>query len=185
MFAQLTRVARMIFAFEFLINGLNGWWKVLPYPTVFDPPVSTTPPFVQAMLDTGYLFGALKAVEVLGGLMLLTNRWVPLALVLCFPITIGAWSIDFFLLQQSLRAQVMGWSVLLLNTYLLFAYLHYYLPMLVSRSCPIGHVASDMTSPAPTGARSPVLAAFGVIAVAVGLWASAWLVLMAARQLSS
>jgi len=185
MTTHLARVARLILAFEFLINGLNGWWKVLPYPTVFDPAVPTTPPFVQAMLDTGYMFGALKVVEVLGGLMLFANRWVPLALVLCFPVTVGAWSIDFFLLQRNLRAQVMGWSVLLLNTYLLFAYLRYYAPMLVSRSSPIAHASSDIPSAMVSGARSLVLAALGVIAVAVGLWACGWLLLMSARQLSS
>jgi hypothetical protein len=182
MLAHLTRIARLIFAFQFLINGLNGWWKILPYPTVFDAPVPTTPPFVQAMIDTGYLYGALKAVEVLGGLMLFANRWVPLALVLCYPVSVGAWSIDFFLLPMSLRAQVMGWSALLLNTYLLFAYFHYYAPMLVARSSPTGRVDSDMPSPGIIGARSPVLTAFGVIAVASGLWASSWLILMAAER---
>ncbi len=184
MFANITLIARLTFAFIFLINGLNGWWKVLPYPTIFDPPMSTTPPFVQAMLDTGYLFEALKAVEVLGGLMLFANRWVPLALIVCFPVTVGAWSIDFFLLQQSLRAQVMGWSVLLLNAYLLFAYLPYYKPMLVSRSSPIEPAASDRSSRPVTATKSAVLAAFGFIAVAIGLWAAGWLVHMAARQLS-
>ncbi|NJN50486.1 MAG: hypothetical protein HC809_00470 [Gammaproteobacteria bacterium] len=183
MITNVTRIARWIFAFEFLINGLNGWWRILPYPTVFDPPLSTTPPFVQAMLDTGYLFGAMKAVEVLGGLMLFANRFVPLTLVLCFPVTVGAWSIDFFLLQESLRAQVMGWSVLLLNTYLLFAYLRYYAPMLVSRSNPIEPAASEVPPPIVIGPNSAALVAFGFIAVAVGLWASGWLVLMAARQL--
>jgi len=183
MFTSVTRIARLIFAFVFLINGLNGWWKVLPYPTVFDSPVSTTPPFVQAMLDTGYLFAALKAIEVLGGLMLFANRWVPLALVVCFPVAVGAWSIDFFLLQHSVRAQVMGWTVLLLNTYLLFAYLPYYTSMLVSRSSPSELAASDRSSPGVTAAKSAVLAAFGVIAVAMGLWASGWLVHLAAQQL--
>lgn len=184
MFHQLTRAARIIFAFEFLINGLNGWWKVLPYPTVFDPPLPTTPAFVQAMIDTGYMFGSLKAIEVAGGLLLLANRWVPLVLVVCFPVTVGAWSIDYFLIDHSLRAQVMGWSVLLLNTYLLLAYMRYYTPLFVARSSPTDDVAAGPPPPFFDGSRSIVLCAFGGIAVVVGLWASGWLAMMAIQQLA-
>src|SRR5262245_20755224 len=136
MLARLTQAARLLLAFEYILNGLNWWWKVLPFPSAADPPLTQTPAFVQAMIDTGFMFSGTKAVEVVTGLMLLANRWVPLALVVAFPVTVGIWSVDFFLISSRLLAQLLGWSVLMLNSYLLFANIRYFGPMLAARATP-------------------------------------------------
>ena len=186
MLARLTQVARLLLAFEYILNGLNWWWKVLPYPSVSDPPLGQTPPFVQAMIDTGFMFAGTKAVEVLTGAMLLANLWVPLALVVAFPVTVGIWSVDFFLISHSLRAQLLGWSVLTLNTYLLFAYIRYFLPMLVARASPLGAEVGGVEPQAVSvsaGARQ-VLAVFGIVAVALGGVTSGWLIVMVAQQVT-
>jgi hypothetical protein len=182
---RLTRTARLLLGFVYLLNGLNWWWKVLPYPSISDPPLSQTPPFVQSMIDTSFMFGGTKVVEVAVGLALLANRWVPLALVVVFPLTVGIWSVDLFLISTSLRAQLMGWSVLLLNAFLLVAYLRYFTPMLVARASP-RHEAEDQVPEWPSGAQSALskraLATFGIVAVALGAAASGWLILMVAQR---
>jgi hypothetical protein len=184
MIVRLTQLARLVLAFEYILNPLNWWWKVLAYPSASDPPLSQTPPFVQAMIDTGFMFAGTKAVEVVTGLMLLTNLWVPLALVVAFPVTVGIWSVDFFLISKSLRAQLLGWSVLTLNAYLLFAYIRCFLPMLVARATPW---TAEGTS-AQSGAGGPLrrkqaLMVLGIVAVVPGGITSAWLIAMVARQL--
>lgn len=185
MLARLTQIARLLLAFEYILNGLNWWWKILPYPSVSDPPLIQTPPFVQAMIDTGFMFAGTKAIEVVTGTILLANRWVPLALVVAFPVTVGIWSVDFFLISHSLRAQLLGWSVLMLNTYLLFAYIPYFLPMLVARASPLGSQVGgvDFQSGALVRWKSAITV-LGIVAVALGGVTSGWLIVMVAQQVS-
>jgi uncharacterized membrane protein YphA (DoxX/SURF4 family) len=125
----LAIMVRVLFGINFLLNGLNWWWKILPYPTVGDPPSPGSPEFVQAMIDTGFLFDGIKVVEVIAGVALLMNRFVPLALVVAFPVTVAAWAVDIGLLGHSLRAQVMGWAILLMNSFLMLAYFDAYRPL--------------------------------------------------------
>lgn len=135
------------------------------------------------MIDTGFMFGGTKAVEVLAGVMLLANLWVPLVLVIAFPVTVGIWSVDLFLISSSIRAQILGWSVLLLNTFLLLAYLRHFSPMLVARGNPFGREGLAGRDRAwPTSAwASRALAALGSISVALGVLANGWLILMVIR----
>ncbi len=134
MFYNLVHAVRVLFGFNFLLNGINWWWKILPYPTMGDPPGGD--PFVQAMIDTGFLFDGIKLVEVVTGAAILANRYVPLALAAAFPVTVAAWAVDIGLLGHSLRAQVMGWAVLSMNGFLMLAYLDCFRPMLVGRAAP-------------------------------------------------
>lgn len=180
MVGRLAQVARLLLAFVYILNGLNWWWKVLPYPSLSDPPLPQTPPFVQAMIDTGFMFDGTKVIEVVTGLMLLANRWVPLALVVAFPVTVGIWSVDFFLIGASVRAQVLGWSALLLNTFLLFAYIRYFTPMLVATATP--WVPRDAEAAGRPARYGRAMTALGVVAVALGAAASAWLVVMLAQR---
>jgi len=136
MLVKLAASARYLFGFNFLINGINWWWKILPYPTIHDPPNIHTPHFVQAMIDTGFLFDSIKVVEVITGVALLRNLYVPLALVVGFPVTVAAWAVDVGLLGTSVRAQVLGWSVLLMNAFLMLVYIESYIPMLRRHASP-------------------------------------------------
>ncbi|MGV3554952.1 MAG: hypothetical protein ACO1OD_06820 [Croceibacterium sp.] len=133
-FERLVHAARVLFGVNFLLNGINWWWKILPYPSIGDPPGG--PPFVQAMIDTGFLFDGIKVVEVVTGLAILANRYVPLALAVAFPVTVAAWAVDIGLLGQSLRAQVMGWAVLTMNAFLMLAYFSSYRSMFERRASP-------------------------------------------------
>jgi hypothetical protein len=134
MYDRLVHAVRVLFGMNFLLNGINWWWKILPYPTIGDPPGG--PPFVQAMIDTGFLFDGIKLVEVVTGLAILANRYVPLALAVAFPVTVAAWAVDIGLLGQSVRAQVMGWSVLTMNAFLMLAYFPAYRSMFARIATP-------------------------------------------------
>ena len=136
MIKKLAVISRYLLGFDFLINGVNWWWKILPYPALHDPPDAHTPHFVQSMIETGFLFDAIKGVEVMAGLALLTNRFVPLALVVAFPVTVAAWAVDVGLLTGSLRAQVMGWSLLAMNVFLMVAYADCYRALLRAHATP-------------------------------------------------
>lgn len=132
---RLALCARILFGFIFFVNGLNWWWKILPYPSMYDPVLPHTPQFVQAMIDTGFVFDFIRVVELVAGFSLLTNCWVPLSLVIVFPVTLGIWAVDILMIA-TLRADVMGWALLLLNAFLLSAYFECYAPIFVFRGKP-------------------------------------------------
>lgn len=174
--------ARLLLAIDFLLNGMSWWWKILPYPSISDPHANRGPLFVQAMIDTGYMFDGIKAVEVIAGGLLLVNRLVPLALLIAFPVSVGAWSVDFFLISGSLRAQVMGWSVLCLNGFLLLAYLPYFKTIFVARAQP-GMLVPTGASQSGTLYRWCMIA-LGAVTVALGLVACGWLLNLAWHTLA-
>ncbi len=69
-------IARILLGLIFLVFGLNGFFHFLPMP----PPSGAAGQFFGALIATPYwvlIFG----VQVLGGFLLLVNRFVPLALV--------------------------------------------------------------------------------------------------------
>jgi putative oxidoreductase len=136
---RLTHSARVLFGLILFANGLNWWWKLLPYPSMHDHAnhaLPHTPAFVQAMLNTGFMFEFVRIIEVIAGAGLLMNCWTPLLLVFVFPLSLGIWAVDVFLIASSLRANVMGWAVVSLNGFLLVSYLDRYVPMLTRTAVP-------------------------------------------------
>jgi len=69
-------VARYLLGFIFFVFGLNGFLHFLPSP----PPSGLAGQFVGAMFVSHYL-SVVFAFELAAGILLLINRYVPLALV--------------------------------------------------------------------------------------------------------
>jgi hypothetical protein len=62
--------------------------------------------FFKGMMVTGYFFYLLKVTEIICGLMLLTGRFVPLALVVLAPVIINIFLVHLFLMPQGLLVAV-------------------------------------------------------------------------------
>ena len=77
--------ARIVLGLIFFIFGLNGFLQFLPQP----PLPAKAIPFVTGLASTGYFFPLLKGAEILAAVLLLTNRAVPLALVILAPIVLN------------------------------------------------------------------------------------------------
>lgn len=77
-------VARTLLGLVFLVFGLNGFLNFLPTP----PPPETAARFFE-LLSGSYLLTLVKLTEVTVGMLLLSNRFVPLALVLLAPVTVN------------------------------------------------------------------------------------------------
>jgi putative oxidoreductase len=70
-------IARILLGIIFLVLGLNGFFHFLP-----TPPVSgMAGTFFNAMIDS-HFYIMVFAVQVIAAVMLLTDQYVPLALVL-------------------------------------------------------------------------------------------------------
>lgn len=121
-------VARIFLGLFLLANGLNFWFHWLP----ITPPDSETATRLMDGLVFSGLFGVVKYVEVITGLMLLANRFVPLALALMLPLSAVISYVDFILIGSP---EASTYAVLLIapQALLMLANLRSYLPLLAMR----------------------------------------------------
>lgn len=83
--SKLPLVARLLLGLIFTVFGLNGFLQFLPMP----PPPPAAGALFGAFMATGYMMPMIKGFEVVAGLMLLSNRFVPLALLFLAPIVVN------------------------------------------------------------------------------------------------
>ena len=77
-------VARYLSGVIFFVFGLNGFLHFIPLP----PPSGIAAQFMGALFVSHYLT-IIFGVQVLGGLLLLVNRFVPLALAILAPVIVN------------------------------------------------------------------------------------------------
>jgi putative oxidoreductase len=77
-------VARLLLGVIFLVFGLNGFLQFIHMP----PPTGVAAQFFGALFASHYYI-VIFSMQVLGGLLLLVNRFVPLALVILGPIIVN------------------------------------------------------------------------------------------------
>jgi hypothetical protein len=89
----LPSAARVLLGLTFLVFGLNGFLHFLPQP----PLPQAALPFLGGLAGAPYFFPLLKGTEVVAGVLLLSNRFVPLALTLLAPIVVNIAAFHVFL----------------------------------------------------------------------------------------
>src|SRR5688572_856018 len=82
---RIIHLARILLGLGFTVFALNYFIPFLP---AQDPPPPEALPFLGAFATSGFLT-LVKVIELGAGLLLLTNRFVPLALALLAPIIVG------------------------------------------------------------------------------------------------
>lgn len=112
---KLQLSARLLFGLGFFVFGLNGFLQFMPTP----PVTPEAGALLGAFAKTGYFFPMIKIVEILVGILLLTNLYVPLALVIISPILVGITSIHLFLNPAGLPIMVI---LHLLHGYSVYSY---------------------------------------------------------------
>lgn len=83
--SKLPAAARIFLGLVFTVFGLNGFFGFIPQPE----PSAAGGAFLGALAATGYMFPLIKGTEVIAGLLLLSNRFVPLALTILAPVTVN------------------------------------------------------------------------------------------------
>jgi hypothetical protein len=127
---KLSTVARYLQGAAFLLFGLNGFFHFLPQP----PSPEAAASFGGALFATGYMFPLIKGTEIVSALLLLSNRFVPLALAIIAPVIVNIVAFHAFLAPAGLAL-----PLLLLTTELVLAwtYRDAFAPMLKARTSPI------------------------------------------------
>jgi putative oxidoreductase len=77
-------IARYLAGAIFLVMGLNGFLNFIHFP----PPTGTAAQFMGALYVSHYLW-AIFAFQVVGGALLLVNRYVPLAVAILAPLLVN------------------------------------------------------------------------------------------------
>jgi uncharacterized membrane protein YphA (DoxX/SURF4 family) len=124
---HLPTAARLLLGLVFTVFGLNFFLHFLPTPP--SPPRAAA--FAGALFATGYLFPLLKLTEIVAGLLLLSGRFVPLALTLLAPIVVNIVGFHLFLAPSGLALPLV---VLAAELYLAWSYRAAFAPMLHART---------------------------------------------------
>ena len=85
-------IARLLLGLVFVVFGLNGFLNFLSGPM----PTGLAAQFIGALILSHY-FWVVAGLQVVGGLLLLVNRFVPLALVLLGPVLVNILLYHLFL----------------------------------------------------------------------------------------
>lgn len=109
-----TLIARVLLGLVFVVFGLNKFLNFIHLP----PPTGQAGAFFGALYATHYLY-VIATCEVLGGLILLLGRYVPLGLMLIGPVVVNILAFNIFMNHD-------GWPtaalVAVLSLFLLWRY---------------------------------------------------------------
>src|ERR1043166_5822820 len=90
----LPAVARILMGLIFFIFGLNGFLHFIPQPKTPMPEGALA--FATALMNTGYMMPLVSGTQLLVGVLLLLNLFVPRPLALTPPFFVGFFSSHFF-----------------------------------------------------------------------------------------
>jgi uncharacterized membrane protein YphA (DoxX/SURF4 family) len=113
-----------------VVFGLNGFLHFLPMP----PAPEKAGAFLGALAATGYMFPLIKGTEVVAGLLLLSGRFVPLALTLLAPIVVNIVAYHAVLAPEGVAFPIVLAAV---GIYLAYAYRDAFKGVLDSNAKPV------------------------------------------------
>ncbi|NER14269.1 DoxX family membrane protein [Leptobacterium flavescens] len=114
MSSKLTLVARILLGLILVVFGANKFYEFLPALPLDENGGAYA--FFGALAATGYMIYLIGLVEVIAGILLLTNRSVPFALVILAPISVNVVLFHALLDPSNIAPALL---VALLNIYLI------------------------------------------------------------------
>lgn len=127
----LPAIARVLLGLAMFVFGLNGFLNFIPQP---ETPLSDgAMAFAGALAATGYMMELIAVTHLVVGVLLLANRFVPLALALLAPFLVNSVAFHVFLERSGLGVACVFMAV---ELYLAWAYRDAFKPMLAARMSP-------------------------------------------------
>lgn len=122
--ASFTTILRLVLAVGLIVFGLN---KIAPTPFIplFEMPLAAAN-FLESLENTGYVFYVIAIIEIVVGVLLLINKWVPFALLLLAPISLNILLFHLFLDISDVLVAIV---IVALNTILIYKYWRVYRPL--------------------------------------------------------
>lgn len=128
---RIPSVVRVLMGLPLVVFGLNAFLNFIPPPPTPLPQGAAA--FAGALVATGYMMQLIGTTQLIVGVSLLTNRFVPLALVLFAPFMVNSIAFHVFLERSGL---IMAGIFLGMELYLAWVYRKSYASMLAARVTP-------------------------------------------------
>ncbi len=125
---HLVTVTRILLGLPFVVFGANGFLNFIPPPPTPLPEGASA--FAGALFKTGYMLPLIGATQLVAGVLLIVNRFVPLALVILAPFLVNAVAFHLVLEPSGLGMTAV---FVLLELVLVWSYRAAYRPLLTSR----------------------------------------------------
>jgi uncharacterized membrane protein YphA (DoxX/SURF4 family) len=122
---------RILMGLGFCVFGLNGFFHFIPEPKTAMPEGAKA--FAGALFQTGYMFQLISGTQLVSGLLLLLNRFVPLALILLMPVLVNIIAFHLFLQPAGFAP---GAVLMAFELFLAWGYRAAYCPILTPRAAP-------------------------------------------------
>lgn len=124
-------IARYLLGLPLLVFGLNCFLNFIPPPPKPLPEAAAA--FAGALFNSGYMMQLIGSTQLIVGVLLVSNRFVPLALTLFAPFIVNSIAFHACLEHSGLP---MAAVFLALELYLAWAYRRAFQPMLAARVSP-------------------------------------------------
>ena len=108
------QISRLFLGVVFLVAGINGYFVIFG----LEPFIATSPE-AMALFEFKYLLIVEKSLEVICGILLLINQFIPLAIAILSPIVANIFLLHLFLDHSLLLLAII---LVLTHCYLLFYY---------------------------------------------------------------
>ncbi|VEF49726.1 Uncharacterised protein [Bacillus freudenreichii] len=108
------QLCRLFLGIIFLVAGINGYFVIFEL-----EPIIATSPEAMALFEFDYLLVAEKSLEIICGVLLLSNQFTPLAITILSPIVANIFLLHLFVDHSLLLLAVL---LVLAHGYLLFYY---------------------------------------------------------------
>ncbi len=112
--SKVKMIVRILLGIMLVVFGLNKFLQFMPMP----PLPQEAAEFMGALVKSGYLMTVVAVVEIITGILLLFNKYVPLALVLVFPVLLNAFLFHLFLDLSGIGGAAFAVAM---NVYLFFS----------------------------------------------------------------
>jgi putative oxidoreductase len=118
-------ISRYLLGIIFLFNGINMFAQFMPLPNPQQPDLAQR--FLNLLHEAGYFYPILGLTKILTALALFSNRFLPLMLIVMFPVTLNGILFHFRMDPQMAPVAL---AVGLMQVYLIYVNKDKYLPML-------------------------------------------------------
>src|SRR2546423_15119213 len=111
----LTIIARVLLGLGFVVFGSNAFLHFIPMPPI---PQTLAGDFTRVFIASGYVY-VIGVLQVIGGLLLLIGRFVPLGLTILGAIIVNIWLFHLLMAPEGIPPAIV---VTALELFLLWRY---------------------------------------------------------------
>lgn len=120
---KIILVVSILFGLMFINAGLNKFFNYIPVPENIPDHLAK---FMNAIMEIGWLWPLLGAMEVVGGILFITNKFRALGAIIVFPMMVGILLTHIFVDTTTLPIAIV---LMAINVWVIWENREKYMPM--------------------------------------------------------